>query len=689
MSKEYFRYNGKTYQYENKEKQFKEERLERRRILLLTVSVALLLIISIAIGILISNRARINLGIPGNYMQSSSAHGVLTSPDESNNLFPPDSESAETNGGDRPVIGRPDALSLFSSDSSGLLSISSKYGIIIDRNTGEIIASKNKDSKMYPASLTKVMSIIVAYEFMLDHDVDIMSTYTSLTYRDHNYTIEEGASNAGFLVGETVRLVDVFYGAALPSGADAVLMLANYCYGSEEAFVDIMNLKCSELKLENTHFVTSTGLHDKNHYSTAADFAIITDYALKYDFIKALLATSKYTYGATDMQGKRNCTSTLYNWRSEYGSISKSEPDGALAFGGKSGYTTEAKHCLTSFLDTEYGSYIVVTCYGSGKRIPVDDYVKIYKKYAVENQVQVSTTLPPVISNGTTGNSGVTNPTLFYPVSDSNTKEIDSISSKYALLVDSNTGKIIAEKNAGSKIYPASLTKVLTATVAYEYMLKNNVDINNKYLIMTQAIKNEVYIKEASTAKYLVGEEVTVRDAFYGIILPSGADAVLMLAGFCYKNEAELVNAMNEKVKEIGLRNTNFVTATGLHDDNHYTTLEDMAAILKYCLQYDFIKLLLTTDVYTHPKTNMQEERKLRHTVYQRRLSVNGTLSETSVGDGLVFGGKTGFTDEARYCLFTFIESKEKGNYILITTNATEPKDVVYDYLEIYNKFIP
>lgn len=384
MSKEYYRYNGQIYQYTSNEKQFRDVRSSERRIILLTVAVVVLAIICISINILINNTANDNLGISGNYNQNSAVEDFITDPPSNGS-----GDSDLTVDTDNlPVLNRPPVLSLISGSSTQQLSgIDSTYAIVIDRKTGEIIASKNGNTRMFPASMTKVMSILVAYEYMLDHDIDIMSTYITMTQDILDYTIKEGASNAGFTVGEEVRIIDVFHGATLPSGADAVLMLANFCYGSESAFVDMMNAKVLELGLGETHFVTSTGLHDPEHFTTVAEMAVIVDYACKYDFLKELLETTNYTYGETNKSTQRKTSSTLYNWRTAYSTNpEKTEISGASAFGGKSGYTPEAKYCLASYLDMQNGdSYIVITGYASKKTATISDYLHIYNNYALKN----------------------------------------------------------------------------------------------------------------------------------------------------------------------------------------------------------------------------------------------------------------------------------------------------------------
>ena len=155
------------------------------------------------------------------------------------------------------------------------LKVESKYGILIDINKNTIVAEKGGDKKIYPASLTKIMTLIVAVEEL----ESLKGTYTfKAETLDELYN--EEASVAGFMPGETVSVTDILYGAILPSGADATIALAEIVAGSEKEFVKLMNLKANEMGLKQTHFMNTSGLHDEYHYSTPHEMALITTYAI-------------------------------------------------------------------------------------------------------------------------------------------------------------------------------------------------------------------------------------------------------------------------------------------------------------------------------------------------------------------------------------------------------------------------
>ena len=138
--------------------------------------------------------------------------------------------------------------------------LDAQYAVLIDCDNHKILAQKNSDVRMYPASMTKLMTIIVAIE----NTENFQDTF-ELPEEVLESCWEQNASMAGFWAGEPVTVMDMLYGAALPSGADATIGLATYVSGSEEKFVKLMNQKVKELGLENTHFVNTSGLHDENH----------------------------------------------------------------------------------------------------------------------------------------------------------------------------------------------------------------------------------------------------------------------------------------------------------------------------------------------------------------------------------------------------------------------------------------
>ncbi|MBQ7012648.1 MAG: D-alanyl-D-alanine carboxypeptidase [Oscillospiraceae bacterium] len=247
--------------------------------------------------------------------------------------------------------------------------IDSAYAVLIDPENDLILAEKSADQKMYPASMTKLMTLIVAIE----HIEDLNATFT-MTQEIIDPLIEANASRAGFLDGEKCTFRDLLFGAALPSGADATTALAIEVAGSEEAFVELMNEKVEELELVNTHFTNASGLHDLDHYSTATDIALILEYCMMNDRCREIISTYVHTTRQTE-QNPDGITMNNTMFNRMYGT----EVEGITITGGKTGYTDEAGQCLASYGVTPDGkTYIAVTAGGTSKWHPVYDAFKLY-----------------------------------------------------------------------------------------------------------------------------------------------------------------------------------------------------------------------------------------------------------------------------------------------------------------------
>ncbi|MBR1822868.1 MAG: D-alanyl-D-alanine carboxypeptidase [Ruminococcus sp.] len=241
--------------------------------------------------------------------------------------------------------------------------------INVDRN--EIVACKDERYRMYPASLTKVMTLIVAVE-----NIEDLRDTVRITDKMVTPYIEQDASRAGFLPGETPSIKDLLYGMILNSGADAAAAVAKYVAGSEEKFVRLMNDKAEEMGLYATHFTNVTGLHDPHHYSTAEDMAMILEYAIGNRTCKKILSAVEYEYSATE-QNPEGLTfaSTLFSRM--YGD----EMEGVKVLGGKTGYTDKAGNCIESFANVGGETYILVLCGGKTKWNVVYGTLSAYSVY--------------------------------------------------------------------------------------------------------------------------------------------------------------------------------------------------------------------------------------------------------------------------------------------------------------------
>ncbi len=248
---------------------------------------------------------------------------------------------------------------------------------------------------------------------------------------------------------------------------------------------------------------------------------------------------------------------------------------------------------------------------------------------------------------------------------------------KNAIIINKKTNNVVAERNAHQKAYPASTTKIMTLLVAAEHLK----DMEDTFT-MSLEITDPLFVAEASVAGFLNNEQVTVKDLFYGTILPSGADAAMGLAIKTAGSEAEFVKLMNEKVAELGLENTHFANVTGLHDVQNYTTAYDMAVMLDAAMHNEFCKKVLSTYQHTTAKTPQNPNGiLLSNTIFEYMY---GTEPETAT----ILGGKTGFVNESGYCIASFGVCNENENeYIVVTFGNSSRWPAFHGQIDLYKEF--
>lgn len=246
----------------------------------------------------------------------------------------------------------------------------------------------------------------------------------------------------------------------------------------------------------------------------------------------------------------------------------------------------------------------------------------------------------------------------------------DKLKSPNAILYRLKDDTILLQKNIDVIIYPASLTKMITAFVAIENLpdLKEEIKLNN---VMFEGL----FEADASMAGFQPGEIIKGIDLLYGALLPSGAECCVGLAVQIAGSEQGFVEMMNQKATELGMDNTHFENTTGLHDEKHYTTVNDLAVFLSYALQNDVFREIFTSSEYSIQQTNKHPEGiTFSSTMFEKLKKSNREL----IG-GEMLGGKTGYTDEAGLCLASLALVEEQ-EYILITAGAEGNQ-----YTEQYN----
>lgn len=226
------------------------------------------------------------------------------------------------------------------------------------------------------------------------------------------------------------------------------------------------------------------------------------------------------------------------------------------------------------------------------------------------------------------------------------------------ILQSLSDGTVVCEYGSDEMIYPASLTKIMTAIVCIEAAG----DLND-----TAALTKENYRllteKNASMAGLMPGETVSAEDLLYAAMLPSGADGAVTLAEKYFGSEEGCAMAMNGKADILGMHRTHFTNVTGLHDDNHYSTVGDMALLLSYALENETFRKIFTTSVYETEKTPEHPDGLVLESTLFKRLSLE------TLNDITLLGGKTGFTDKAGLCLATLASCNGR-EYILVTAGA-------------------
>ena len=223
--------------------------------------------------------------------------------------------------------------------------ITAKAGILVSMDTGEILYSNNIDQKMYPASLTKIMTVTL----MLESDRYDPAGKITMTKEAQDLVLGTGSAVSNFKIGEEITQLDLVYTVLMSSLGDCAYFAAIYYGGSVEGFVEMMNEKAAELGLTGTHYSNPVGLHENENYTTVRDVCTLMTYALKNETFKTVCTASRYTIEATNMSDKRTLSTTNFlidNTTNYYYQYAK---------GGKTGYTDEAGRCLASF--ASFGGY--------------------------------------------------------------------------------------------------------------------------------------------------------------------------------------------------------------------------------------------------------------------------------------------------------------------------------------------
>lgn len=247
-----------------------------------------------------------------------------------------------------------------------------------------------------------------------------------------------------------------------------------------------------------------------------------------------------------------------------------------------------------------------------------------------------------------------------------------SVTAESAILVEVSTGRIIYEKNSTKQMFPASTTKMMTAILVIE-----NCDLQDIVTVSETALENipSGYV----TCNLSAGEEISVNDLLYALMLPSANDAAFLLAEHVAGSVDAFSDMMNIKAREIGCNNTHFVNPNGIHDSKHYSTAYDLYLIAKYCMQNETFKNIVMTTEYTLPSTNKYENADRTFKTTNDLLNPEKTnYYKTATGI------KTGHTSMAGYCLAS--ESSRDGlDFISIVLNSETDNKRFQDAVKLFD----
>ncbi len=248
----------------------------------------------------------------------------------------------------------------------------STNGILIDVESEVIIAQRDPYGRISPASMTKILTLLVAAE----HVTELQDTFT-ITREITDYSFQHDCSNAGFAVGEVVTVEDLLYGTVLPSGADAALGLAEYVAGSQEAFVELMNQKLEQMGLsDSAHFTNCIGLYDEEHYCTVYDMAMILKAASDNELCRKILSAHTYTTSSTAQHPEGLQISNWFLRR-----IEDKDTHGEVLC-AKTGFVNQSGNCAASLAtDHEGREYLCVTTGSISGWACIYDHVEIYQAF--------------------------------------------------------------------------------------------------------------------------------------------------------------------------------------------------------------------------------------------------------------------------------------------------------------------
>lgn len=242
-----------------------------------------------------------------------------------------------------------------------------------------------------------------------------------------------------------------------------------------------------------------------------------------------------------------------------------------------------------------------------------------------------------------------------------------NITSSSALTVEISTGKIIYEKNAHERMYPASTTKILTALLILE-----NCNLNDIATVSYNATSN--IPSGYTTAKLQVGEQLTIEDLLYALMLPSANDAAVVLAEHLAGSVDSFSSMMNTRALELGCETTHFVNPNGIHSEDHYSSAYDLYLIANEAMKNPIFRKMVSTTSYTLPATEQYPNNDRTFTNTNQLIIVNNNDRPDNYYYKYAIGIKTGFTTPAKNCLVS-ASSRDGLEFITVILGAGATED--------------
>ena len=394
--------------------------------------------------------------------------------------------------------------------------ISARAAILANASTGEVYYSKNADATIQPASTTKMVTALIVAEAVDRGEISLGDVVTASD--NCQYNLEPDSTNAGpaIVPGEQMTVQDLLYCAMLVSANEACNILAEHVSGSVNAFVERMNTRAQELGCSGTHFANANGLEESDHYSTAADFALLTREALQHPLVLEICGTLNYTVAATNKADARNLvnTNSLLNPDSSYYS--------EYAYGVKTGYFSNAGYCLVSAADKDDIDVICVVMGAAEAGGNFADSLALYNWMFsnFENKSILSTTetlMPVEVALGTEASTGVRADTVVSAILP-NDYDMSHIQRHAILYHERDDEELVAPVNAGQVLGEVTVvevddnnqvirtfgTSLLVATSTVEMSRMNYLRSQISDLFRTPAVRRIVTILIILLAVYIL-----------------------------------------------------------------------------------------------------------------------------------------------------------------------------------------